>query len=192
MSVKMVGRIIMICNLKGVYSVRGLYRALYKQSFGASRKMQTPIVGREEKIMSVRYTINSELGIVFIFCDGVVSDTYFFKMMKSMYADKSYRPEMHRLVDFLSASEDFSSMDEIHSNMKYRDKIVNGNVLFGHTILLTRSKSMSLFMKALETDSKIKYYAVESLGEVSSLLGFQERKQEIIDFYNQSKYEEKN
>lgn len=96
-------------------------------------------------IMPVRYSINPELEIVFIFCEGVVSDIYFFKVMKSMYADKSYHPEMHRLVDFFSASEDFSSLDEIRSNIKHRDKITNDNIQFGRTIVLTYSKSITLF-----------------------------------------------
>lgn len=137
--------------------------------------------------MPVRYSINPELGIVFIFCEGEVSDIYFFKVMKNMYADKSYRPEMHRLVDFFSASEDFSSLDEIRANIKHRDKITNDNVQFGRTIILTHSKSMTLFINALEIDSKINYSAVVSLGEAITLLGFQDKKQEVIDFYNQSK-----
>ena len=139
--------------------------------------------------MSVRYSINPELGIVFIFCEGVVSDVYFFKVMKSMYAEKAYRPEMHRLVDFFSASEDFSSLDEIRSNIKHRDKIANGNIQFGRTIVLTHSKSMILFMNALEIDSKINYSAATSLDKAITLLGFQDKKQEVIDFYNQSKYQ---
>ena len=137
--------------------------------------------------MPVRYSINPELGIVFIFCEGLFTDVEFFKVMRIMYADKSYRPEMHRLVDLFSASEDFSSMDEIRSNIKHRDKIFDENVQFGNTILLTYSKSISLFINALETDFKIKYYAVASLGKAIPLLGFQDREQEIIDFYNQSK-----
>jgi len=139
--------------------------------------------------MPVRYSINPELGIVFIFCEGVVSDVYFFKVIKDMYADKSYRPEMHRLVDFLSASEDFSSLDEIRSNIKHRDKITNDNIQFGRTIVLTHSKSITLFISVLETDSKIKYSAVESLDEAIALLGLKDNEQEIIDFYNQSKYQ---
>ena len=137
--------------------------------------------------MPVRYSINPELGIVFIFCEGLFTDVEFFKVMRIMYAHKSYRPQMHRLVDLFSASEDFSSMDEIRSNIKHRDKIFDENVQFGNTILLTYSKSISLFINALETDFKIKYYAVASLGKAISLLGFQDREQEIIDFYNQSK-----
>ena len=137
--------------------------------------------------MPVRYSINPELGIVFIFCEGVVSDVYFFKVMKNMYAEKSYRPEMHRLVEFFSASEDFSSLDEIRSNIKHRDKITNDNVQFGRTIVLTYSESMTLFMNALEIDSKINYSAATSLDEAITLLGFQDKKQEVINFYNQSK-----
>jgi len=138
-------------------------------------------------IMPVRYSINPELGIVFIFCEGLFTDVEFFKVMRIMYADKSYRPEMHRIVDLFSASEDFSTLDEIRSNIKHRDKIMNDNVKFGRTIVLTHSKSITLFINVLEMDSKIKYSAVTSLDEAISLLGFQDRKQEIIDFCNQSK-----
>jgi hypothetical protein len=141
--------------------------------------------------MSVYYNINFEYGIVFIFCEGLFTDVEFFKVMRIMYADKSYRPEMHRLVDLFSASEDFSSSDEIRSNIKHRDKIFDENVQFGNTVLLTSSKSISLFINVLETDFKIKYYAVESLGEAISLLGLQDRKKEIIDFYNQSRHQTK-
>ncbi len=139
--------------------------------------------------MPVRYTINSELGIAFIVCEGIFTDVDFFKVMRIMYADKSYRPEMHRIVDLFSASEDFSTLDEIRSNIKHRDKIMNDNVKFGRTIVLTHSKSITLFINVLEMDSKIKYSAVTSLDEAISLLGFQDRKQEIIDFCNQSKYQ---
>jgi hypothetical protein len=139
--------------------------------------------------MPVRYSINPELGIVFIFCEGLFTDVEFFKVARIMYADKSYRPEMHRLVDLFSASEDFSSLDEIRSNIKYRDKAFGENIQFGNTILLTLSKSISLFINVLDTDFKIKYYAVASLGEAISLLGLQDKEQDIIDFYNQNKFQ---
>ena len=80
-------------------------------------------------------------------------------------------------------------MDEIRSNIGHRDKIFSENIRFGNTILLTYSESISLFINVLETDAKIKYYAVGSLDEAISLLGIQDRKQEITDFYNQSKYQ---
>jgi hypothetical protein len=151
--------------------------------------MQTPINKKAREIMSVRYKINSELGIAFIFCEGLFTDVEFFKVMRLMYADKSYRPEMHRLVDLFSASEDFSSLDEIRSNIKHRDKTFGENIQFGNTILLTLSKSISLFINVLDTDFKIKYSAVESLGEAISILSLQDKEQEIIDFYNQNKYQ---
>ena len=142
--------------------------------------------------MSVRYNINSELGIVFVFCEGLVSDVEYFKVIKSMYADKTYRSGMHRIVDFFSASEDLSSLDGIRSVVKYQEEVAGKDLRFEHIVLLSYSKGLALFVSNINSmivNAKMKYSATDSLDEAISLLGLQDRKQEIIDFYNRSKYQ---
>ena len=142
--------------------------------------------------MSVRYNINSEIGIVFVFCEGVVSDVEYFKVIKSMYADKTYRSGMHRIVDFFSASEDLSSLDGIRSVVKYQEEVAGKDLQFEHIILLSRSKGIALFVNSINSiivNAKMKYSVTDSIDEAISLLGFQDRKQEIIDFYYRSKHQ---
>ena len=140
--------------------------------------------------MSVRYNINSELGIVFVFCQGEVSDVEYFKVIKSMYADKTYRSGMHRIVDFFSASEDLSSLDGIRSVVKYQEEVAGKDLQFEHIVLLSYSKGVAFFVNNINSmivNAKMKYSATDSLDEAISLLSLQDRKQEIIDFYNRSK-----
>ena len=143
--------------------------------------------------MPVRYNINSELGIIFIFCEGLVSDVEYFKAVKNMYLDKSYHSGMHRIVDFFSASEDISSLEGIRSVIKFREETTEEKDLqLEHIIVLSYSKGVSLFVNAINdiiVNAKMKYEAASSLEEAITLLGFQDRKQEIIDFYSRSKYQ---
>lgn len=142
--------------------------------------------------MSVRYNVNSKLGIVFVFCEGIVSDVEYFQVIKSMYFDKAYRSGMHRIIDFFEALEDLSSLEGIRSVVKYQEEVAGKDMRSEQIVLLSQNKGISLFVNSINemiANARMKYYAVSSLVEAISLLGFEDRKQEITDFYNQSKYQ---
>lgn len=139
--------------------------------------------------MSVQYKISSPLGIAFMFCKGTVSDVEFFRAVKTMQEDKSHILGMRRIVDFFSATEDIS-LEGMRSVIRYREQMHTQGFQFEHVIILTHSRTISLFittMKLIIQKATLKFDAVESLEEAISLLGFQEKEQEIIEFYTHSK-----
>lgn len=139
--------------------------------------------------MSVQYKISPELGIAFMFCKGGVSEVDYFSALENMSKHKSYTVGMCQIIDFFSAHENIS-LEGMHSAIHYREEMEGDGVKFEHVILLTYSKGIDLFVKAMKILTKkdnMELDAVSTLDEAISLLGFQEKEQEIIDFYTHSK-----
>lgn len=140
--------------------------------------------------MSIHYRISSELGIAFMFCEGVVSDVEYFNAVKTMYNEETYQIGMRRIVDLFSATESVS-VEGMRAVIQYRETMAEKGIKFEHVILLTYSTTIYLFvktMKLLSTKANMKFEAASSLDEAISILGFQEKQQAITDFYTQSKH----
>lgn len=139
--------------------------------------------------MPIQYKINPELGIAFMFCQGLISDVEFFRAVKTMQADKSHTLGMYRIIDFFSATEDVS-LEGMRSVIRYREEMHTQGIQFEHVIILTHSRTLSLFistMKLMIKKATLKFDATETLEEAIPILGFQDKAQEIIDFYTTSK-----
>ncbi len=139
--------------------------------------------------MSVQYKISPELGIAFMFCKGGISEVEYFSAIESMSKHKSYTLGMCQIIDFFSAHENIS-LEGMKSANRYHEEMVENGVKFEHVILLTYSKGIHLLLKAMKMLTKkddMKLDTVSTLDEAISLLGFQDRAQEIFDFYTTSK-----
>jgi hypothetical protein len=139
--------------------------------------------------MAVRYKISPDLGIAFIFCEGVISDVEYFKLIKTLYNDVNYILGMRCIIDFFSAVEDIS-LEGMRTIIKDREEMEKHKIEFEYVIMLTHSHTIEILVKTIKlltTNDKMKFEAVSSLDEAIVVLGFQDREQEIFDFYTRNK-----
>jgi hypothetical protein len=139
--------------------------------------------------MAVRYKISPDIGIAFIFCEGVISDVEYFKLIKTLYNDVNYILGMRCIIDFFSAVEDIS-LEGMRTIIKDREEMEKHKIEFEYVIMLTHSHTIEILVKTIKlltTNDKMKFEAVSSLDEAIVVLGFQDREQEIFDFYTRNK-----
>lgn len=139
--------------------------------------------------MAVRYKISPTLGIAFIFCEGIISEAEYFRIVKTLHNDNTYTIGMRCIIDFFSATEDVS-LEGMHIAIRSREELEKKGIEFEYVILLTYSHTIDLFvktMKLLTKNENMKLEAVSSLKEAISILGYQDRVQEITSFYTQCK-----
>ena len=139
--------------------------------------------------MPIRYYISPELNIILFIGEGLMTGSEFFKAAESTKYDEHRKWGMTTIVDALSAETDFE-LEDMHLAIDFTNNLSTKNLEPEQVAVLTNSKGIQLIsnaMKILPSKVPIKFDVFNTVDELISSLGFSERKQEFIQFYNESK-----
>jgi hypothetical protein len=142
--------------------------------------------------MPFRYHINSELNIILIIGEGLVTGSEYFKVAEIASQDKLRKWGMVTIVDLLSAELDFELKD-IRRVIEFTNNLTLKGFEPEEVAALASSKGIHLIgetLKLLSGNVPVKISVFTTLDELISSLGLSEHKQELVSFYNRCKFEE--
>jgi len=140
--------------------------------------------------MPIRYQISPELNIILYIGEGLLTGSEYFKAAELAYLDEYRKWGMTTIVDILSVEADFD-LEDMHHVINFSKNLSQKNLEPEQVVLLTHSKGIYLISNALKMMSgniSIKVEVVSTLDDLISLMGFSERRQEFIQFYNEFKF----
>ena len=139
--------------------------------------------------MSICYNISPELNMLIYICKGLITPAEFFNMTNTASLDTRRKHGMMTVIDILSAEVDFELKD-----MHYVIDLTNDMAAKGlepeSIVVLTQSKGMHLVgeaMESLPSKAKLKLNMLYSLDDVITSFGLSEFRQEVIQFWEESK-----
>ena len=141
--------------------------------------------------MPLRYYISPELNIILFIGEGLLTGSEFFKAADLVEHDERRKWGMVTIVDALSAEVDFE-LEDMHHVIDFTNNLSQKGLEPEQVVVLTYSKGIQLIsntIKMLSSKTPVKFDVFNTLDELISSLGFSEHKQEIIQFYNESKLE---
>ena len=140
--------------------------------------------------MPIRYCISPELNIILYIGEELMTGSEYFNAAGLAYLDERRKWGMITIVDILSVETDFD-LEDMHHAIDFSKNLPQKGLEPEQVVLLTNSKGISLISNAIKMMSNtiaIKLDVVNTLDDLTSLLGFSERKQEFIQFYNECKF----
>ena len=140
--------------------------------------------------MPIRYRISPELNIILYVGEKILTGSEYFKAAELASLDEHRKWGMTTIVDILSVEADFD-LEDMHRAIDFSKNLPQKGLEPEQVVLLTHSKGIYLISNALKMMSdkiSIKVDAVSTLDDLISLLGFSERRQEFIRFYNEFKF----
>jgi hypothetical protein len=143
--------------------------------------------------MPIRYYISPELNIILYIGEEVMTSSEYFEAAAFASRDEHRRWGMVTIIDILSAEADFELQD-IHGVISFANNLHQQGLEPEQIIVLTLSTGIYLAsetIKMLPSEVPIKLDVVSTLDDLISSLGFSVRKQEFIQFYNESKFEKR-
>jgi hypothetical protein len=139
--------------------------------------------------MSIRYVIDEELNIAFIFCEGKMTAQEYFKAMRALANEAGYQHGMLKIVDFYCVREDFH-LSDMRESLAYNENLAEQGLALDHTVVLSHSDGVTHLVKTMKLLSQkvsLKFDVFSTLAEAISALGLSAHRQEILDFYRKSK-----
>ena len=140
--------------------------------------------------MPIRYCISPELNIILYVGEEILTGSEYFKAAELASLDEHRKWGMTTIVDILSVEADFD-LEDMHRAIDFAKNLPQKGLEPEQVVLLTHSKGIYLISNALKMMSDknpIKVDVVSTLDDLISLLGFSERRQEFIRFYNEFKF----
>jgi len=139
--------------------------------------------------MSICYNINPELNMLIYICEGLITPTEFFKMADTAFLDTRRKLGMLMVIDILSAEVDFELKD-MHYVIDVTNDMAAQGLESDSIAILTQSKGMHFVgeaMKFLPSKAKLKINMFDTLDDAITSFGLLEFRQEVIQFWEESK-----
>ena len=140
--------------------------------------------------MPIRYCISPELNIILYVAEKIMTGSEYFNAAELACLDERRKWGMTTIVDILSVETDFD-LEDMHHAINFSKNLPQKGLEPEQVVLLTNSKGISLISNAIKMMSdkiEIKLDVVSTLDDLISFLGFSERKQEFVQFYNECKF----
>ncbi len=136
--------------------------------------------------MPVRYFINPELNIILFIGEGLLTGSEYFKAAETASHEKLRKWGMVTIVDVLTIETDFEVQDMKYA-IEFANKLPQQGLEPEPIVVLTNSKGIQIIadtIKLLPSKVAIKFDVFNTIDDAISFLGFSEKKQEFISFYN--------
>lgn len=133
--------------------------------------------------MPIRYDINPEFNMVYVYCKGYITATQYFEAADRANADERHKANMARIVDFRLAETDFNKDDlnTIIERLTPKDSKSKPDRI----IILTRDKGMHLVVKTVNLMSiraDLNVFSFDTLEEAIDFLNLSDRQHEVDSF----------
>ena len=139
--------------------------------------------------MGIRLAISKKFNIAFVLCEGEFTAQNYFKVMRELIKQPSYRHGMLKIVDLFSATEDFQ-LEDMREALAYNQKLVDQGLPIDHTVLLSNNdgiKQVAETMKLLSHNESIRFDVFPTLEEAIEVLGLSAQGPELLNLYDKFK-----
>ena len=139
--------------------------------------------------MPVHYNISPDLKMVIYLCSGGVSGAEIFETSAKVIRDKRRISGLITIIDFLDAVENIQ-LGELQEAIRRIESLTERGVVIGPVVMLSQSGGMQVLVDTINLlPHKVPFkldmaYTIEA---AISLLGLSESKEEVIQFWNESK-----
>ena len=140
--------------------------------------------------MPIQYHFNPDLNIILFIGEELMTGSEFFKAVELASHDEYRKWGMITIVDALSAELDFE-LEDMHHAIEFTNNLSQKGLEPEQVAVLTNSKGIQLISNAIKifpSKVPIKFDVYNTLDDLIYSLGSSERKQEFIQFHNDSKF----
>jgi hypothetical protein len=138
--------------------------------------------------MPIRYNISPELNMVIYVCRGTITAAEIFKAADMVFLDERCKHGMITVFELLFAVPNIQLRD-IYEAIERVEKYARIGFKFGPIVLLSRSRGLFFLAETINMLQKLtlfKINAAHTMEDVIVSLGLLERRQEIVQFWQES------